>query len=107
MLDQNKKQFRNLCQHKTMFEKCLEEAQSNDDSDTTEIYELIEDTCEHALNYLDDSFKKIEDTCGMESLQMLQDRYVEKNSNDEVAKKYSFTIRQLTNKITACIKAIS
>lgn len=107
MADQNKKQFRNLCQHKTMFEKCLEEAQSNDVSDTTEIYELIEDTCEHALNYLDDSFKKIEDTCGMESLQMLQNRYVEKKPRDEIAKKNSITVRYLTKKITACIKAIS
>lgn len=107
MADQNKKQFRNLCQHKTMFEKCLEEAQSNDVSDTTEIYELIEDTCEHALNYLDVSFKKIEDTCGMESLQMLQNRYVEKKPRDEIAKKNSITVRYLTKKITACIKAIS
>lgn len=107
MADQNKKKFRNLCQHKTMFEKCLEEAQSNDVSDTTEIYELIEDTCESTLNYLDDSFKIIEDTCGLESLQMLQERYVDKKSRDEIAKKNSITIRYLTKKITACIKAIS
>ncbi|MBQ9328185.1 MAG: hypothetical protein IJ225_06580 [Solobacterium sp.] len=101
----SKQEFKELLGNKNYYEKCKRVSHLDKGQDK-EAHALIEDTCSLALNYINDSMRTIEDTCGIEVAAIMDEQYVQKLPLEEVARKHFVTGRGIQKKITRGLKHI-
>ena len=94
--------FKELLGGKKYFELCLKEAKEKRETNE-KVYFLIEITCEEALHYIDDSMKMIEAAHGSETVEIIDELYVQKMPLTEVAEKHSYTRNGIQKRVARAL----